>query len=199
MIPRDWAGEPVVVIASGPSLCQDDVDYCRGKARVIAVNDCWRLAPWAEALYASDLRWWDHYNGVPEFAGEKWTNSVAADAGRKYGIRVVPIENRPGFSEDPERIYRLGGNSGGQAVNIALLRGAGTVYLLGFDMQATGGRKHWFGDHPGELNRLQNFADWVKAMDGAYQGLGGRVRIINCSASSALQAYARGRIQDVLS
>jgi hypothetical protein len=189
MIPRDWVGCPAVVIASGPSLCQEDVDYCRGKAKLVVVNDCWRLAPWADALYAADLLWWDHYSGVPDFTGEKWTNSVSADAGTKYGVQVVKIETKQGFSSDPELIHRLGGNGGGQAVNLALLRGAAPVVMLGFDMQATGSRKHWFGDHPGRLNRLQSFVDWVSAMDAAAPSA--PVPVINCSRVTALKSYPR--------
>lgn len=198
MIPADWAGQPAVVIATGPSLTQEDVDYCRGKARVIVVNDCWRLAPWADALYAADLLWWDHYKGVPEFSGEKWTNSVSADAGMKYGVRVVDMENGlPGYSMDPAKIRRLGGNGGGQAANIALLRGAAPVLLLGFDMMAPGGRKHFFGDHPGPLNRGQNFAGWIDAMDRAYPGIAGR-QVINCSRQTALKAYPRAALAECL-
>ena len=50
MIPRDWVGDPAVVIASGPSLTQDYVDYCRGRAWVVVVNDNSRRAPWADVL-----------------------------------------------------------------------------------------------------------------------------------------------------
>jgi hypothetical protein len=54
-----WAGETAVLVASGPSLCPSDVDRVRGRARVIAVNDGYRLAPWADVLYACDRRWVD--------------------------------------------------------------------------------------------------------------------------------------------
>jgi len=44
-VPRLWPGETFVCLASGPSLTQADVDYCRGKARVIAIKDVLHLAP----------------------------------------------------------------------------------------------------------------------------------------------------------
>ena len=58
MVPRAWVDETAVCIASGPSLTQADVDYVRGKARVIVVNNGYLLAPWADVLYAADARWW---------------------------------------------------------------------------------------------------------------------------------------------
>lgn len=199
MIPRDWDGSPAVVIASGPSLTQDDVDFCRGRARVVAVNDCWWLAPWADALYAADFYWWQHHGGVPDFAGEKWCGD--REAHRVYGIPLANTTRMPaGYSFDPETLGRLGGNSGGQAVNLAILRGADPVVMLGFDMQATGGRKHWFGDHPGRLNRRQHFGEWVAAMDGGYRTLVARgIRVINASRETALKAYPRMTIQEALS
>jgi hypothetical protein len=191
MIPLDWEWQPAVVVASGPSLCQEDVDWCRGKARVIVVNDCWRMAPWADALYAADLKWWDYHGGVPEFAGEKWTCDKTAAA--KYGLLHVVLVPGEGYSRDRAKIHRLGGNGGGQAANIALLRGAWPVLLLGFDMQPTGGKKHWFGDHPKPLDRAQNFVGWKQAMDAAALDC-----ITNCSRETALTAYRRGRIQECL-
>jgi hypothetical protein len=133
--------------------------------------------------------WWDYYKGAIEFKGERWTNSVSADALTKYGVSVVKTELKPGFSVEQDVIHRLGGNSGGQAVNLTLLRGASPVILLGFDMQATGGKKHWFGDHPGHLDRLQSFYDWVTAMDAAAESAA--APIINCSRVTALKSYPR--------
>ena len=49
-----WAGDTCCILATGPSLTPDQAEYAKGKARVIAVNDAWRLAPWADILYACD-------------------------------------------------------------------------------------------------------------------------------------------------
>jgi hypothetical protein len=50
MLPRLCSSGTVVCLASGPSLVAEDVDYVRGKATVLAINDAIRLAPWAEAI-----------------------------------------------------------------------------------------------------------------------------------------------------
>jgi hypothetical protein len=204
MIPRDWVGLPAVVIASGPSLLPEDVDWCCGKAKVIVVSNNWRLAPWADVMYAADKKWWDYHADTVEFSGEKWCGmDEAANAhGLKY-LRVLNQKEAPktneSFSFNPAGVHRGGGNSGFQAVNMALLRGASTVYLLGFDMQATGGRRHWFGDHPGKLHQpSSDYAAWRNAMDTAASSLPAGVEIINCTRQTALKAYRIVRIQECL-
>lgn len=114
------------------------------------------------------------------------------------GLHWIPGERGCEPSFDPGLI-RFGGNSGFQAVNIAALMGAKRIVLLGFDMQATGGKRHWFGDHPGVLNKASKYWEWAKAMDAAaphYAKAG--IEIVNCSRQTALTAYPRARIEDVL-
>ena len=47
---KQWDGRTVVVLASGPSMTQQDADYVEGKAKTITVNSSFRLAPWARAV-----------------------------------------------------------------------------------------------------------------------------------------------------
>ncbi len=59
-VPRDFPGGTILCVASGPSLTQEDVDYCRGKVdAAIAVNTSYQRVPWAYALYAADAHWWN--------------------------------------------------------------------------------------------------------------------------------------------
>ena len=86
-VPSLCPGGTVVCLGGGPSLHADDVAYCRGKATVIAINDSWRLAPWADALIASDAAWWQHYRGVPAYAGLKFC--LEASAAKWPGVQVL--------------------------------------------------------------------------------------------------------------
>ena len=65
----------IVIVASGPSLTQEQVDYCQDKADVMVINDNYKLAPWANWLYACDLDWWKlHYKDISKsFTGELWS------------------------------------------------------------------------------------------------------------------------------
>lgn len=203
MIPTDWTGQTAVVIASGPSLLPEDVDWCRGKAKVVAVSNNWRLAPWADAMYAADFKWWNCHAANVEFAGEKWCGTE--EAATRFGLRLLPVtkigedkKTNESFGLTSAGVNRGGGNSGFQAVNFALLRGAARILLLGFDMQATGGRKHWFGDHPAPMNTNSDYPAWQRAMDAAAASVPAGVEIINCSRETALTAYRRARIQECL-
>ena len=61
-----------VCIATGASLTKEDAEYCEGKAKVYAVKEAHRLAPFADVLYSGDYDWYEYHNGVPEFKGERW-------------------------------------------------------------------------------------------------------------------------------
>ena len=121
-----------VIIAGGPSLTQEDVDRCAGSnRRIYCVNDAYRMAPWAEVLYACDGDWWDVHGGVPGFEGERWTTNHEASI--KYGLNYVAGGHDLIFSDRPGYIT-YGGNSGFQTLNLAYLQGMHDILLLGFDM-----------------------------------------------------------------
>jgi hypothetical protein len=94
----------------------------------------------------------------------------------------------------------FGGNSGYQAVNLAFLRGARRIVLLGYDMGAgEDGASHWHGDHPGGLNRSLPFHVWREAFpqlaaDLATEG----VRVINASRRTALGCFERMTLEGAL-
>jgi hypothetical protein len=202
-IPTQWKGDKAVVIAWGPSLTQEDVDHCHGKARAIAVNDAWELAPqWADALYAHDFRWIDYYHGVPEFRQQKWTPSWPAKM--KYpDWKHLFGEHGHGLSLNPYLIH-YGHNSGFQALNLAVLFGAKEIFLLGFDMKrGLGGRQHGWerenGEHPQPIRNDSPYDTFVSDFDGVTESLAGTgIKIWNCSLDSALQVFPKARIEEVL-
>lgn len=195
MIPRCFKGETVVVIASGASLTKEDVEFCRGKARVAVVNDNYKLAPFADLLYAADPEWWDyHIPLLGEFKGEKWTQCEFSAP--KHNLNHVMGYWRHGPSLDRNHIH-YGMNSGFQCVNLVFLMGAKRIILLGFDMQMTGGKRHWFGNHPGALDRNSQYEKWARYMDNAalkYARAG--CEILNASRETALKEYRRVSLAD---
>ncbi len=207
-----------VCVASGPSLTRADVDYCRGRAKVIVVNDCFRLAPWADYLYAADHRWW-----ICRSLGEGWTNvdlskrifegeRVTCDPGtaEMFGLRYVPHHGGAGLGVAP---IVKGTNSGAEAVNFAVNEGAQRIILLGYDMGATG-TGHWFGDHPETVTvegrgvtsvepmntmTAQQFEQQCKEFGIVAEQLKGRgIECINCTRESALTCFPRATLEDVL-
>lgn len=189
-----FSGRRVVVAATGPSLTPEIAELCRDEI-VIAVNDAWRLLPWAALLYACDGRWWGYHNGCPDFAGERWTshslhppNDKSQIAGR-FGLHVIAGVHKSGFSRAPALLH-YGRNSGFQAVNLALLAGADPIVLVGFDMRAVDGKRHFFGEHPKAVRRNNiPFAEFVGAFERAARDLPAGVHILNATPGSALGCF----------
>lgn len=190
-------GGTVVCLGCGPSLTAADVDYCRGKATVIAVNDAHRLAPWADVLYSSDQRWWEHYRGVPEFKGLRFGVAPLRPAA---GWGVVVLKNTGDAGIEPLATgLRTGRNSGAAAINLAVHLGAKRVVLLGYDMGRTNGKAHWFGEHPEKLRAASPFGTFIamfERMVGPLEQLG--VEVVNCSRTTALECFPRALLEQTL-
>ncbi len=108
----------------------------------IVINDTHRLAPWADALYSCDAKWWQHHAAEAlKFPGLKITQDLCVEF-----PQVLRLTNsgRDGFDPDPSCI-RTGNNSGYQALHIAVQAGAARVLLCGYDMRAIDSKLHWFG------------------------------------------------------
>lgn len=196
MIPStpDWSGRTAVVVASGPSAVGAPLSRAVGRARFIAVNDSWLLCPWADALYACDGAWWRKYGGVPEFKGLKLTYEIAA--ARQFGLGRVNIDRSNNAILTGGDAVGDGGNSGFQALNLAIKWGAKRVLLVGFDMTISGG-EHWHGRHPTGLNnpRQHTIRRWLSAEWSTPPGL----EIVNCNPESALDAYPKMSFEDAWS
>jgi len=194
IVPRLFPGQVIACVASGPSLTQEDVDFLRGRCKVIVVNDGYRMAPWADVLYAADGHWWKIHQGVPSFARLKVTVDTAAS--KKWGLKCINVMDRPGLSFDPGRLH-WGKNGGYQALNLAFLMAAATVLLLGYDMRRSqAGKLHWFGDHPKPLRNTDSpHASWIDAFN-TIPRLHPKLEIINCSRDSALNCFPRADLHD---
>ncbi len=194
----DWTGERAVIVASGPSAMDAPLSALKGKARVIATNDSWRLVPWADVLYASDAEWWATGAG-DEFAGLKVSRSPW------FGVRKVDLAGREGaWSNDLELdqlgVIGAGAGSGFQALNLAAQFGAKRIALVGFDARIDRGL-HWHGAHGGGLKNPHEgtarlWADFLDMAAPVLAELG--VAVVNCSLVSALSAYPVCALEDFL-
>lgn len=196
-VARRWEGATAVCIASGPSLTAEDVERVRaarerGACLAIAVNREFATAPWADALYAADMRFWSTYEAQirSTFKGELWTmDRIAA---KRYALRTVKRGRGEGYCEEPGTI-NTGGNSGFQALHLAAQWGARRVVLLGYDMQRTNGKEHHYGKHAGGLANGAGFKLWIprfKPLLRDLQAMG--VEVLNATRATALpEAWVR--------
>ena len=200
----DWRGMTVAILASGPSLSEEQCETVRAwreasdKRRVIVINTTYQRAPWADVLYACDAPWWHEYydQASTESRGQLWTQDKVA--AQKYKtLKLIPSFPGAGLSRKSGQINQ-GGNGGYQAIGLAHQAGAKRIILLGFDMHAKGG-KHWHGDHPRGLNKRLPFADWIAkyqqlAIDLKAEG----VEVVNATPDSALPWFPKASIEDAL-
>lgn len=192
-VPRLFPGSTIVCVASGPSLTAADVNACHGVVPVVTVNDGYRLAPWADVLYACDSKWWEQHKGVPKFTGLKY--SLESRAGRWPGVQVLRNTGDKGLEIDPTGL-RTGRNSGYQAVNLAVHLGAKRILLLGYDMQPTRGRAHFYDDRHQHQSPYALFREHFKSMVEPLKELG--VTVINCTRETALNTFPCQPIEDAL-
>ena len=190
------AWQTCYVVATGPSLTAAQAERCRF-SKTLVVNDAWRLIPTADVLYAADAAWWDiSAPSAAQFAGERWSstsrkrkdNNNKEAAAARHGLKLIDGADGHGFCLEPGRIH-YGNNSGFQGINLAIQFGARKIVLLGFDMQPDGNRRHFFGDHPKELNNAPNYAHFIGAFNTAARMLPSEIEIINATPGSALTCF----------
>lgn len=179
-----WRGRTAVVIASGPSLTAEDCEIVHAAGvPTIVTNTSFRLALWADILFAMDAGWWDTYwdEVVRDFPGERWG-----------------YVRRPGIIATKGALYPVGwGNSGTYSISLAVVAKPARILLLGCDAsEGPNGEKHWHADHPAKLGNARNMKSWPHRFDlvAKYATAHG-IPVVNCSRSTALVCFPRGDLE----
>jgi hypothetical protein len=196
----DWTNETCVIVASGPSATSVDLRPAIGETKFVVVNNSWRLAPWADYLFAADYKWWQGCNGCSDFAGWKVTTDRRAAEIKEWNLlRLVAL-----LSDDRIQttgtVVGWGGNSGFQALNMVVLFKCTRIILVGFDATIRHGL-HWHDpyDRVSENPTSNKTLRWQRSIDGAAVSLGGiGVRVINCSDISRIKKYPKMSFEDAL-
>lgn len=153
---------------------------------MIVANTTFRIAPWADMLFAMDQQWWDlHRAEVAEtFRGDRISSNQVP---KKYMVtRLMPSE------------LKSYGNSGAACISLAVLSGATRVILLGYDCQKTGGKAHWHGDHPPGLGNAGGVDKWPAKFKELARDINGRATVINASRATALDMFPRQELEQAL-
>ncbi len=196
-ISRIWPGATVAILGTGPSLSREDVDFVRGRARVIAINDAHTFAPFADVLYSSDQLWWRRHRDV-SFGGLKF--AIASVKGQKHdtlkvpGLQIVGNTGPLGLETDPTGI-RHGKNSGYAAVNLAVHLGAARILLLGYNLGPVNKRVH-FNGAPASGCSYDRFARAFDTMVGPLKQIG--VDVINCTFPTRLTCFPQASLREAL-
>ena len=220
-VTKTWPGETVAILAGGSSLTQAQVDRVLDGCRTIAINRAglkgprkgtadWITASRADWLWACDAdRFWAWHPEAVEFPGRKivvrgcgplapayWRQLAELRAKDvdviRHSSREYPCTARhEGASPDPAIVR--GDNSTFQILSVIAHTGVRTVLLLGLDMKGN----HWHNgyrdigapDYSLMAPRFRSLTDPL-----ARAG----VAVFNCSLNSAVDAFPKVRLEDVL-
>ena len=191
VVPRLWPGADCYILGGGPSLALVDLEKLRGQ-RTIAVNQAYKVAPWADALFYGDAEW-SRYNwdGLCTFAGLKVT-TVREDLG-KPAIHVVErIMGTPGICLAAHRLaWNL--SSGACAMNLAYHFGVRRIILLGFDMHRERG-DNWHKDYDSQPYHARPTAQSYRKYLTAFPHIAAdlarmKVDVVNATPGSKITAW----------
>ena len=145
-------------------------------------NTTFRIAPWADALFAMDPKWWKaHYREVCDvFEGERFT-SASLDSRFQLTRLTTKFHN-----------YR---NSGAGCVSLAVMKGACRVVMIGYDCQKDGSLSHWHGSHPAGLSDAKTVMLWPLIFDRLAKDMRRKnVQVVNASRRTALTCFERAEL-----
>lgn len=195
----DWSNRTVYIIGGGPSL--KDFDFKHFKGFTIGVNDA-AIKLKTNVLFSMDHLWIQNRpDEANAFKGEKF---FAVSPSWKIKDFRIPsgtfLERRrgDGLSIDPGIIH--GQESGFGAFNLAVLKKARRIVLMGLDMHYEGSDKpHWHDGYPWGSSEHTLYANWAKRFDlAARQCLAEDILVINASESSKITCFTKVSIESFM-
>lgn len=195
----DWRGDCVAIVAGGPSVKKMDLSILRDRIHVLAIKVAIDLCPWAEVCYGCDAAWWIDRQGLPKYRGIKLFHGNAAKYPNMHRVEIE-LQKDAMLVDEPLKLGN-GGNSGFQAINLAIQFGATDIILIGFDCHERGG-VHWYGRNKW-LNANNpmgtNYNRWIKgfnAIEKELRQMG--LTVINSSMESEIKTWPRKPLIEVM-
>jgi len=143
-----WDSEDVWIVAGGPSA--KTFDYSRLKyKRVVLVNDAIKVLPSLKraVVFSLDSSWiLSHRDFLRDFQGEKFLAiplDTFPECGEIPGATYLKWSYMYGLSEDPTTVC-TGCNSGYAAVNLAYLKRAQEIHLVGYDLDPKDNDQYYY-------------------------------------------------------
>jgi len=190
IVPRDWAGETVAIVASGLSVNSFDFGRIAG-LRTIAVKDGYLKVPDAEVLMIGDHRYALRTPDLSAYKGPLilYTDPVPLpEALWDERIRFIPKVAGRGLSDNPGQL-RGTFTTVALAINLAVLRGATRILLVGVDAKAgPNNERHFSGslkEHWGQRYERQKWGFSRLTEDLKARG----IRVLNMNPDSAVKWF----------
>lgn len=200
-IPRIFDGEPVIILAGGPSLIGFDFARLAGK-NVIAINRACEFVPSAQVLWWTDAKFWFR-NSLKIMAHHApWKATCTTNYGSNpppEPIKQYRFTGHKGFDPDP-RCLRSGNNSTFAAMHLAAHLGTRKMILLGVDMKHGPNGETHFHDGHGTLHLadtlVQLMLPWFDSLAAPLAER--KIEVLNACHDSALEIWRRCSIDEGL-
>ena len=189
-----WDGKDVYVVGGGPSLRGCDLNRLSDRGYVLGVN---RAADFVEcdATFTQDrtLIWnWSAWLEREALDGEVYLavdpshDGIPIPGATYLKRRRTVLRTSSGLSADPSEVAN-GLNSGYGALNLAVLKRAQRIFLLGFDLDRAG---NFHAGYPwSNRSSERNFADWADKFRFAAAALPDGVEVFNANPESRVRAF----------
>ena len=196
-IPKIWNGD-CFILGGGPSLKDFDVDRLKEK-RVVAVNNSYSIAPWADVCYFMDAIWyeWHKKELLKNYHGILITTAKQ----QKNNPNVMFLERGPsrlGLAAEPHRLVR-GTNAGYGAIGVAVHLGAKRIFLLGYDMRVVEGKHNWHEEHkrdvPTQVYKNQFMGGYLSLPTPLEER---KIEVFNATPGSLLDVFPKVDIEEIL-
>lgn len=199
-----WESKPTVIVGNGTSIKGFDLEKLRVKFHVLAVKGAMFNIGFADAGFGLDtpryLEWrgmfhtvnYPVYWAVPEL-------KFIGDGPHSPCIRFVRRIDLSDISDDPTAIMS-GGSSGFGALNLAYLKRASRIVLLGYDydgdVNGNADNRAYISARPQEESRWRSWSKNFDKVKRRFETAG--VRIINASPQSRIPTFEKMDIESAL-
>jgi len=202
-----WDDRPLVIVAGGPSLRNYDLSDLRNRGRVVLLNDAVMFCK-GHVLFSMDANWIMRSAFlIDTFVGEEVWLAVSEHHMEQEYQTETPVRylkkmssTVTTLSKTSDQIY-CSGNAGFAVLNLALLKRARKIYLLGYDL-GRGVHEQWHDAEEmlGLPKRIRNplyYSRWaqrIAEVSSVFVEQG--IRIINCNPGSSLKCFEFSSYED---
>lgn len=194
----------IFLVAGGPSAKAFDFSVIALHGEVAGVNDCGILIPQARTIITMDRLWlenrWAKIRDAAKrfivrecvyrkFQGHFVTGRFEPEG--RLNVFPTPMDHtQTTLSLKPGQLN--GRNSGFCAFNWAIQQQPDELYLFGFDMRSSEGRRHWYDPYPWSPEVTDRYRKWAQDFDEAKPTCDlSWIQVYNCSPVSLIKAFER--------
>lgn len=194
--PPFWAERPVFIVGGGTSLKGRDLSRLRDRGWVLGVNRAAEFIP-VDATFSLDTKFAREYGA--QLAEWAKVHQVYLTVPPDFGsyARIVPgviylskVSMR-GLSLNQSAITGL--NSGYGALNLAVLKRAREIVLLGFDLTPppVPADRHWHSGYAWDRGQTatRTYPSWADRFRDVLKNLPSGVTVTNANPASAIKAF----------